>query len=402
MRKSNLHMRGKIAAAAAIVLLMVTLAAGARDAVADTVSPPITLGPAPQSPRVVAIAPSVGKVYVSNHLGNTLSVISTSSDSLIKTIPGVTHPGAIHISDTGRVYIPNHDPTGGSLAVVDSGSDTQVAGSPVSTGGFSPSSVDTTPGDSRIVITNENSNSVMILDHDLHVVKYLDDLAFKFNKPHEVLIDPSGTKAYVANKGSSEITVINIADVTPTFSKVITVGSDPSSMRFVGNTLWVANFLSGTISLINPSDDTVIGTTAVGNSPHGLVDNVGSTLVLVANQSSNTVTALDGSGTVLKTIDVGVSPQRIHMTDDGKRAYVPNEGGDSVSVIDLSSLTVVQTLDGTAGIGGSPSSLAVLGHSKVYVANKNDNTVSVIKIEEAAPPAAESVCKGHRAAGNAV
>jgi len=396
VRKSSMRVGVRTMAAGAAAVLIAAAAVGARDAAADTVSAPIPLGAAPESPRVVAVAPNVGKVYVSNHYGNTLSVISTSDDTkLLTTILNVTHPGAIHISsDTGRVYVPDHDPSGGTLAVIDSATDTFVV-PPVSTGGFSPSAVDTTPGDARIVVTNENSNSVMVLDHDLNVVASLTDPAF--NKPHEVLISPAG-KAYVANKGSSEVTVIDVTAAVPSVVGHIAVGADPDSMRFVGSRLWIANYLDGTISRIDTSSDTVISTVTVGSHPHGLADNPSSSLVLVANEASNTVTALSGStGNVIpgaEAIPVGTFPQRIHITDDGKRAYVPNEGSDSVTVIDLtvSPPVAIATLDNAAGIGAAPSSLAVLGHSKVYVANKNDNTVSVITIQEAAaaPPSPTS------------
>jgi YVTN family beta-propeller protein len=374
--------------AAITMLLAGGIVAGARDAAADTVSAPVAIG---SSPRVVAIAPASGRVYVSNHLSGTVSAISTSTDSVVATI-NAGHPGALHVGDGDhRLYVPDHDPTGGTLTVIDTATDAPIAGSPFVTQGLFPSAVDTTPGDSRIVVTNENSNGVTVFDHDLRVVKYLTDPAF--NKPHEVVINPAGTKAYVANKGSNEVTVVDIASAVPSVVAHIAVGLDPDSLRFVGNTLWVANFLDspGSISRIDSTSDTVIGgPVLVGSSPHGLADTPDSSVVLVANQSSHSVTALSGgSGAVLATIDLGdpagASPQRIHITADGKRAYVPNEGGSTVSVIDIPSLTLVATLDATSGIGGAPTSLAILNSSKVYVANKADNTVSVITVQEAAP-----------------
>jgi YVTN family beta-propeller protein len=74
-------------------------------------------------------------------------------------------------------------------------------------------------------------------------------------------------------------------------------------------------------------------------------------------------------------IPVGKSPFGVAVTPDGSKVYVANEDDNTVSVIDAATNTVV----GTIPVGTIPQGVAVTPDgSKVYVANLIDNTMSVI------------------------
>src|SRR5215831_12135007 len=80
----------------------------------------------------------------------------------------------------------------------------------------------------------------------------------------------------------------------------------------------------------------------------------------VANQLDNTVSVIDiASNTVIQTIPVGVNPFGAAVSPDFKRAYVtngyPGPGGNSVSVINTATNTVIATIP----VGGSPTGVAV-------------------------------------------
>lgn len=375
----------KLTLAIAVLGLPVALAAslglGARGASADAVATNVTVG---SSPRVVAIAPN-HRVFVANRLSNSLSVIDPGSDTVINTIT-VSRPGALHIGTDGRVYVPDHDRTGSTLTVIDSNS---YAATTVSTGGLWPSAVDTSADNSRVVVTNELSNSVAVFDGSLNLLTN-PPLAVGA-KPHTVVVNPAGTKAYVARQGdlAADPGGIVVIDLASFATKNITVGSQPTSLDFVGSTLFVGNSGSSNVSLIDTTSDTVTKTVPTEGAPHGIAETPDRSKVFVANEAAGTVTVLSGTGDVLAaSIPVGLRPQRIHITSDGRRAYVPNEGSDSVSVIDVGTLAVVQTLDSAAGIGAAPTSLQTLGSSKVYVADKSSNAVTVVNVQEAAPATA--------------
>ena len=76
---------------------------------------------------------------------------------------------------------------------------------------------------------------------------------------------------------------------------------------------------------------------------------------------------------VVATVKVGKAPYGAALTADGERLYITNQHDDSVSVIDASSLQVLQTLRGF----GHPEGVAAHG-DRVYVVNWMDDNVSVL------------------------
>ena len=78
---------------------------------------------------------------------------------------------------------------------------------------------------------------------------------------------------------------------------------------------------------------------------------------------------------VVKTINVGKSPDGVAVNPNTNMVYVANAYSNMTSVIDSSTNTLVTTI----AVGNSPSAVAVNPNTKmVYVVNYNDNTVSVI------------------------
>jgi YVTN family beta-propeller protein len=73
-------------------------------------------------------------------------------------------------------------------------------------------------------------------------------------------------------------------------------------------------------------------------------------LVVAANENDDTVSIIDASTrTVVGTVPVGDLPFGTAMSRDGRRAYVSNINGNTVSVIDLMGPTVETTITGFDG-----------------------------------------------------
>ncbi len=156
--------------------------------------------------------------------------------------------------------------------------------------------------------------------------------------PSAVVVSPDGQRLYVANTGSSTVSVINTAtgqkiDANPSniFSTDISVGSSPGALALSpdGKRLYVANTGSGTVSVIN-------------TDTYARID---------ANPSN--IFSTD--------ITVGSSPSALAFGSDG-RLYVANRGSNTVSVINTATNTVVDTNPNVSGtqsisVGSSPSAL---------------------------------------------
>src|SRR5437899_11860988 len=100
----------------------------------------------------------------------------------------------------------------------------------------------------------------------------------------------------------------------------------------------------------------------------------------VSNEKGNTVTVIDtDKWTVTKTIKVGQRPRGIEFTRDGKFVIVAVGDDDSIQMIDVAKQEVVDTLPS----GPDPELFALDTAGKIlYVANENDNTVTILDVEK--------------------
>jgi YVTN family beta-propeller protein len=109
---------------------------------------------------------------------------------------------------------------------------------------------------------------------------------------------------------------------------------------------YVTNVASGTVSVIDTSDGTVVDTIRVGEGPAGVAITPDGTHAYVTNGEDGTVSVIDTSNnTVVDTVRVGRVPLGLAITPDGGRVYVAHrnlEGKGIVSVIDTSNNTARQ------------------------------------------------------------
>ena len=154
--------------------------------------------------------------------------------------------------------------------------------------------------------------------------------------PWGVAFSPDGTKAYVTNRVTNDVSVIDTS--TNTVTATIAVGDLPLGVAFSpdGTKAYVPNFIDNTVSVINTSDNTVAATIAVGNRPWDVAVSPDGTTAYVANYSPSTVSVINTStNTVTATITVGTSPNSVAVSPDGTKAYVANYSNNTVSVIEL-------------------------------------------------------------------
>jgi PQQ-dependent catabolism-associated beta-propeller protein len=102
----------------------------------------------------------------------------------------------------------------------------------------------------------------------------------------------------------------------------------------------------------------------------------------VSNEKGNTVSVIDtDKWEVTKTIKVGQRPRGIEFTRDGKFVMVAVGDDDTIQMIDTSTQQVVDTLPS----GPDPEFFVQDKAGKIlYVANENDNTVTIIDVEKRA------------------
>ena len=99
---------------------------------------------------------------------------------------------------------------------------------------------------------------------------------------------------------------------------------------------------------------------------------------LVLSDSDNTVSVVDlSSFSVTDTLSVGGNPTSITVTPDGRYALVVNTGNDTVSIIAIDTFSIVTTIP----LGYQPHSLVVTPDSHFAFVANNKDVVSVILLD---------------------
>ena len=98
--------------------------------------------------------------------------------------------------------------------------------------------------------------------------------------------------------------------------------------------MYVTNYDSDTVSIIDGSTNTIVDTITVGEEPFGIEYNSKNNNIYAIIRGPTHVSVIDSStNEVIKTISVGQSPWSIASNPSNNYLYVTNAGLNSVSII---------------------------------------------------------------------
>ena len=91
----------------------------------------------------------------------------------------------------------------------------------------------------------------------------------------------------------------------------VTVGTGPSAVAVnpITNKIYVANAGSSTVSVVDGTNNAT-GTIPVGTNPSAIAINAATNKIYVTNRGNGTVTVIDGADNSAVTLSVGSSPGR--------------------------------------------------------------------------------------------
>ncbi|HEY4327088.1 MAG TPA: cadherin-like beta sandwich domain-containing protein [Mucilaginibacter sp.] len=193
-------------------------------------------------------------------------------------------------------------------------------------------------------------------------------------------VTASGVFAYIANRDSNSVSVINTA--TNTVVATIPVGIAPFGVSASpdGSKVYVANSGSSYISVIDTKTNTVVNTIQTGRVPITLVVAPdGSKLYVVVNSNQSNLLVINTAiNAITDTISILPGNTGIAISPDGSRVYVANSLGPLVTVINTISKTVIAEIN-IVGFRSFPIDVAVsLDGKRVFVTNGDLPEVSVI------------------------
>jgi YVTN family beta-propeller protein len=280
-----------------------------------------------------------------------------------------TSPSAEKHAAPARIYVTNQ--LDNTASVIDGASHKTVATVRV---GISPARMAVSPDQKSVYIANTGSNTVSVLNTDNDTIARTIALP-PGSKPIDVAANPNGRYLYTADGGSNRVSVIDTRANRVVAS--VRVGTQPLSVAAApdGKTVYAANSGSGDVSVIDARTNSVVRAIPTGRFPSGVAVTPDGGSLYVTNELSGVKVIDAGNGTVAARLREP-SPFSVAMSPTGDRAYVTGLGPGTVTAIDTGTHRVSSTVS-VGPHGTDPFTVRATGEA-VYVANQGADTLSVI------------------------
>jgi YVTN family beta-propeller protein len=257
-------------------------------------------------PVDIAVNPDEDRLYVINEFSNTVSVIDTKTDQIIKTIEVGAMPYGIEVDDVSdRVYVSSIESN--KISVIDGSTNNVVHEiSGVST----PVALEVNSLKSLIYVSNIDNGTVSVIDGVNNKVKSNIKVG---NAPFAMAvysISKTIDYIYVANYASDSVSLLKYApggDSSSPFELVKNIMVDSPSGVTIDEKKGIAYVTSrdeGQLFAINASTGSLYKSSKVGSRPVGLDVNDDNGMIYVSNTADNTVSVIEHNGQSLREIKV--------------------------------------------------------------------------------------------------
>ncbi len=192
---------------------------------------------------------------------------------------------------------------------------------------------------------------------------------------------------HVTSEFADTLTVFNPVNNTVVASYATGKRPYPADVTKDGVLAFVPNRDANSVSVIDLLNKKIVTETPVCKTPEGGALIESENVYMVACGESNAVALINtASFEVIATINRGIGTRPFAVTEstDGRFAFVNNAGGETLSVIDVATRTVVDQIT----VGKQPIVMRAFGN-KLFVTNEVSGTLSILEI-----PAAPAVPVG--------
>jgi len=213
-----------------------------------------------------------------------------------------------------------------------------------------------TVADSALLILANEDNTLFIVDPaSLKVTAKLP----VGPDPHEVIVSPDGTTAYVSNYGGGAYNTLTVVDLAARkVLPAIDLGAlrGPHGLAFVGGRVWFTAEAAKAIGSYDPVTKRVDWIMGTGQNRTHMIyvfpdlnqivtTNVGSASVSIIEKIGGGAATGPSSGDWNETVvPVGRWSEGFDLSPDGKEIWVANADDGTVSIVDVASMKVIDTL----------------------------------------------------------
>ncbi len=201
-------------------------------------------------------------------------------------------------------------------------------------------------------------------------------------QPAHVIEAPNG-KVYVTNSGDGTVSVYQAPGLSP--AGRITLDGMPHGLRPAagGSVIVVANTMNGALDLIDPATDTYVGAVPVGSSPVQVAVSADGKYAYTGISEPPSVVKVDlAQRKVVGSATVPNTPVQLYLTPDETQVVSADQGkkdaqGHTLSVID----TTAMTTRGSVTTGAGPHGVVIDASGNwAWVTNTYDNTVTAVDL----------------------
>lgn len=401
----------------------------------------------------VAFNPAGTRAYVTDQFGNAVSVLDPAAHTVVTTIP--LGDGGFNLGvapNGGRVYATT---AGGHVLVISTATNTVVGSMMV---GSAANGVAFSPDGGTVYISSRDAGTVTAF-------RTSDDAFIKAytvgGRPQRIAVAPDGATLYAANEDQG-LDIVNLSTGTVTTDSGLATGyglgltpdgaqlwvTSPnearvyivdrqtlavSTVQLAGGVVPrnVAFDAAGTTGVVTDGNGNVLfldrqgvvhRTLPLNGEPYGVaISSTGQVLVarvladsvspmMLNDAAFGTGISVEGSG-IVSCHTEAMGPVHVALNPAGNRAYVTDQFGNAVSVIDAVSRTLLATIplgDGGFNLGVSPDGahvFATTAGGRVYVIATATNAVIDSMLVGSAPngvafsPSGQTVYISSRDAG---
>ena len=293
--------------------------------------------------------------------------ISCTPLTTIATVPVGTHPKGVAVDPvTNRVFVSLFDSS--RVAVLNAATNQiDATWSTASTGHSNGIAV----GNGNVFVALRDAASVAALDASTG--------AYVANSSVEA--EPYGTGAtntrvWVANFLSDSVTVLDAAS-----TNVITttnIGLSPALVAPAANSAFIT-YLGGGVAEVAGDGTVLHNFTTTGVGSFGVAFDTAANLLYVSNRDTSQVITLDAAtGAIVKSVTLAHAPYALAFNSTTNHLFVALVDSNQLQVLDGTTLKSVATLPvGSQGAEGGDG-VAVM-NGRVYVANDDAGTITVIQ-----------------------
>ncbi len=286
----------------------------------------------------------------------------------VTTIGVGTHPKGV-ATGANKVYVGLHDVP--QVKVIDRASNTVVATwDTKAAAGLGRYANGVAISHGRVYVANRNGNNVS---------------AILISNPADVQIIPVGVHpfgvaagsdyVFVANFDSNSVTVINSSDLG---TNTIGVPGNPTMLATIGNSAYVASWSGGVYKVGSDGSVTQVLSSDQGRF-FGVAANPATARVYISDQSDNSVEVLDtNTNTIVATISMPAVPHALAVNSGSNRIYIVAAAESKLYILDGDTNQLVDSVTiGQQGVPWGGEGITLYG-DRIYVTDYEGSTVTVL------------------------